>query len=193
MKAYYKTTGIFYFLFNNTCDFVISYTKLFCIRDKFQELLKRWNGKISAYRGIDFRVGNVLKHYLPKFQILKLKGDKIKIYIDGSGFNGKESRACITNEVGRVVETIRTNEEKTNNQMEYQALFIALMNYAKEGDEILTDSQLLVGQCTKNWKINVEHLRLVIHECKKLLEAKKIKLTWVSRENNLAGRILEKG
>ncbi len=50
----------------------------------------------------------------------------MKIWIDGSGWNGKESKYCVAFKDGEVIEeTIK--EEKTNNEMEYMAL-ISLYN-----------------------------------------------------------------
>lgn len=103
---------------------------------------------------------------------------------------GKKSKACITDENGMVLEFIETNEDKTNNQMEYKALLITLLNYANKGDEILTDSQLIVGHLIKNWKIKAEHLKLIVEECKKLVEMKEIKISWIPRNENKAGIIL---
>lgn len=116
----------------------------------------------------------------------------IHIFIDGSGWNGQESKACVTDNDGKVLTLIKTNTNKTNNQMEYQALFAALLDYVSTGDEIFTDSKLLVGQVTQHWNVNVAHLKMINKVCKELLEAKKIKLTWVPREQNKAGLYLEK-
>ena len=68
---------------------------------------------------------------------------KMKIWIDGSGWNGRESKFAVVFEDGRIVQEA-TREKKTNNVMEYESLIKALES-CKEGDEIFTDSQLLVG------------------------------------------------
>ena len=113
-----------------------------------------------------------------------------KFYVDGSGWNGKESKACVTNENGRLLELIITNEKRTNNQMEYQALFTALM-LAKNGDTIFTDSRLIIGHLTKNWNINAEHLKMIIETCQKLMKMKNINLAWIPRNKNKAGKVFE--
>ncbi len=114
-----------------------------------------------------------------------------EIYVDGSGFNGTESKYCIVAEGKEPIITI-LKEKKTNNEMEYSALHAALRDYAKSGDVIYTDSQLLVGHLTKGWKQNYPRLKPLIGKCKKLLDEKKVKLIWVPREENKAGKILEK-
>ncbi len=115
----------------------------------------------------------------------------MRIYIDGSGWNRRESKAAIVTESGKE-EIIRLKEKRTNNEMEYLALIIALEKYAKDGDEILCDSQLVVNQLLKGWKINYLHLRELNAKAKKLLEKKKVKLIWIPREENKAGILIEK-
>lgn len=115
----------------------------------------------------------------------------MKIYIDGSGFNFKESRYCVYSpESNRKTLVFSTTDAKTNNEMEYAGLIQALQ-LAQDGDEIITDSQLIIGQTTLGWRCNHEHLRVLVEKCKKILENKKVKLTWVPRQENLAGRILD--
>lgn len=112
------------------------------------------------------------------------------IYVDGSGWNGKESRFAVALENGRN-HIGRLAEPKTNNEMEYTALIHALENHAQSGDQILTDSQLLVGHLTKGWKVTKPHLFPLVQHSKALLAAKKATLEWMPREQNLAGHLLE--
>jgi len=113
----------------------------------------------------------------------------MKIWIDGSGWNGKESKYCVAFEDGRVFKKILF-EKKTNNEMEYEALLEAL-DKCSEGDEIFTDSRLVVGQVTENWKVTKEHLFSLVMKAKKLIQEKKVKLSWITREENYAGGLLE--
>ena len=85
----------------------------------------------------------------------------------------------------------QTFDRLTNNEAEYKALLKAL-EVAKENDEILTDSQLLVGQLTKNYKVKAENLIPLYKQAKEMMGRKRVKLTWIPREQNLAGKILEK-
>lgn len=117
----------------------------------------------------------------------------MNIFVDGSGFSPKTktSRAYILSEDKKIIVDIVKNEEKTNNEMEYWAL-IGALKHASEGDTIYTDSKLLVGQCTQNWKCNFDHLKVLKDLCIPTIKEKKIKLVWIPREENLAGKFLEK-
>jgi len=113
----------------------------------------------------------------------------MKIWVDGSGWNGKESKFAVAYEDGNC-KKVRLPEEKTNNEMEYIALIEALES-CSEGDEIFTDSQLVVGQVTKGWKVTKEHLFPLVMKAKKLVQEKKVKITWIPRKENYAGSLLE--
>jgi len=114
---------------------------------------------------------------------------KMKIWIDGSGWNGRESKFAVVFEDGRIVQEA-TREKKTNNVMEYESLIKALES-CKEGDEIFTDSQLLVGHVLGGWKVRKKHLLPYVQKAQKLVGEKKVKLTWVPREKNKAGKLFE--
>lgn len=115
------------------------------------------------------------------------------IYVDGAGaqFPGQQAKIAVVNtETGQeIVKEI--GEMITNNQAEYTALIEALKQVNKEGETVFTDSQLVAGQLTANWKVKAEKLRPFVEEAKKLLEEKKAKLIWVRRCENKAGFLLE--
>jgi ribonuclease HI len=119
--------------------------------------------------------------------------NKTKIWIDGSGaqFEGQKAKALVLYEDG-IKEYIEINQRKTNNEMEYQALYTALINDKSINAEIFTDSQLLVGHLTKGWKVKAENLKGAFEMCSNLLSLKKAKLVWIPREENKAGISLEK-
>lgn len=113
----------------------------------------------------------------------------MKIYIDGSGFNGRESKYAVVFEDGKIIKE-KFTEKRTNNEMEYEALIRALQ-FAEKGDIIYTDSQLVVGQVMKGWRITKEHLFPLAMKAKKLRNEKHIPIIWIPRKENLAGNILE--
>jgi ribonuclease HI len=113
----------------------------------------------------------------------------MKIFVDGSGWNGRKSEYCVVME-DRIIRK-ELAEKKTNNEMEYAALLEAF-SLSKEGDTVLTDSQLVQGQVCKEWKVNYEHLKPLVAKAKKLLAEKRLVLEWIPREENRAGQILEK-
>lgn len=88
--------------------------------------------------------------------------------------------------------------EGTNNQAEYLALYGAL-HYAqidRATDIVIkSDSKLVVEQVNGNWKVKNQQLKTMLDETLELLKKmegeKKITITWVPREQNLAGHLLE--
>jgi ribonuclease HI len=112
----------------------------------------------------------------------------MKIYIDGSGWNGHQATWIVLPENGRPIIKSLT-EYHTNNEMEYLALIEAL-KISKDGDEILSDSQLIINQVLLKWAVRQESLRAYWKEALDLLHDKQVTLTWVSREENKAGRLI---
>jgi len=118
----------------------------------------------------------------------------MKIYVDGSGWNGKESKAIVVNEK-KIISKIVTSEKRTNNEMEYKALIEALkyvMDNKVKDAIICTDSQLVVGHTTKNWRVKAENLYPLVQHAIKLIEVTNAKIKWIPREENKAGHLLEK-
>lgn len=114
----------------------------------------------------------------------------MKIFFDGSGWNGKTSGYAVVFEDRRAPIVVRLLEKKTNNEMEYAGLLEALA-HASDGDVLFTDSQLLVGQVLGGWKVNAVHLRPLVEKAKALVSAKRVTLVWLPREQNLAGKLFE--
>lgn len=111
-------------------------------------------------------------------------------YCDGAGFNGIVSKTA----VGRTKEDMKIwkiTEEMTNNQMEYLAVITA-MYQAEPYSLILSDSQLVVNQCTKDWSCNYEHLIPHRDKVRELIKIKNLSLKWIPREENIAGKVLER-
>lgn len=110
-------------------------------------------------------------------------------YADGSGWNGSKAAWLVCNEAG-MVESKRYTEPKTNNEMEYEAVIYAL-EQAKEFDEIRTDSQLVVNQVKGLWKCKEVRLFPLMLKAKALQAAKQAIITWIPRNECLAGNLLE--
>ena len=76
---------------------------------------------------------------------------------------------------------------KTNNEAEYAALILLLEEARQRGIkelEIMGDSNLVVKQVSKEWKINFPHLRELAKNAWSLMEGSDIKLRWVPRAEN---------
>jgi ribonuclease HI len=114
----------------------------------------------------------------------------MKIYLDGSGFNGKTSGYAVVFEDGRPPIVRILHEKKTNNEMEYAALLEAIL-HASPKDHLYTDSQLLVGQVTLQWKVKAAHLKPLVQKAKKMVFEKNVSLSWVPRALNQAGKLFE--
>jgi len=118
------------------------------------------------------------------------RGGKVKIYCDGSGWNGRESKWCVVYDGKTNIE--RYDYERTNNEMEYAAVLWAA-NKAVDGDVICTDSQLVVNQVNGKWRIKEPRLKDFYVSVQSKLWNRNIGLVWIPREENLAGKVLEKG
>src|SRR5581483_2736311 len=83
----------------------------------------------------------------------------------------------------------------TNNEAEYRAIEAALDYAFARGMrevEIRSDSLLCVSQIKGEWKVKEERLRPSVERCRTKLAALGGTITWVRREQNPAGRHLEK-
>ncbi len=116
----------------------------------------------------------------------------MKIWIDGAGalLEGQRAKTCVVFEDGDT--EVTSFDRGTNNEMEYRALLQALSDDRSAGATIHTDSQLLVGQLTKGWKVNAENLRPLHAEARDRVARQNATLVWVPREQNRAGKVLEK-
>jgi len=135
------------------------------------------------------------------------------LYVDGSSKGnpgpGKAVAIIDQNSCGFLekeeVLVKRLEEPNTNNQAEYYSLILALdwientIDEIKKNNEreirIFTDSRLIEGHINRNWKVN-KNRSLVFKAKKKLREIKKeidVSILWISREENIAGIMIEDG
>ncbi|MDR1579549.1 MAG: ribonuclease HI family protein [Synergistaceae bacterium] len=111
-------------------------------------------------------------------------------FFDGAsrGNPGMAGAGCCILEDGVVIwECAKYLGLKTNNEAEYAALITLLAEARSRGTreiEIRGDSKLVVSQVNREWKINKPHLRVLAQEAWELMEGMKVRLVWVSREEN---------
>ena len=112
-------------------------------------------------------------------------------YFDGAsrGNPGKAGAgALLINEEGKVVwEASCFLGDKTNNEAEYMALIMLLKaakNHGVSSLRVFGDSKLVVSQISRQWKINLPHLRLLAREAWDLAEGMDISYNWIPREKN---------
>ncbi len=119
----------------------------------------------------------------------------MKIWCDGS-----KTRLALAFEGGSsLIETLPV--PITTNQAEYKAILAALhfvVDYALPGEstEIFSDSQLAVRQINRDYTISnlaLDNLALCVWSAQEEAKKKHVKviLTWIPREENRAGIILE--
>ena len=112
------------------------------------------------------------------------------IYVDGSG-GTKSGYGFFVKETGESF-----FEEKpglTNNQAEYFAIITALKKFQNSSEEItiFSDSKNTVNQLNHEFAINNEQLRILAQESWLLIpKISKLKIKWIPREENLAGKML---
>ena len=114
----------------------------------------------------------------------------ISIYVDGSG-GDNSGYGFYVKETGESFYEKKPNI--TNNQAEYLAIIAALKFVKSKDDEIVvySDSKNTIAQLNHENAINNDHLRSLAREAWELIaKLPKIKLTWIPRKENLAGKML---
>lgn len=115
---------------------------------------------------------------------------QISIYVDGAGGENAGFGYYIK-ETGESFYEKKPNI--TNNQAEYLAIISALKKYVDSDDQITiySDSKNTIYQLNHEYAINNEQLRILAQEAWQLIaKIPNIKLTWVPRKENLAGKML---
>ena len=114
----------------------------------------------------------------------------ISVYVDGAG-GEKSGYGYFVKETGESYYEQKPNI--TNNQAEYLAIILALKKFAESSDDItiFSDSKNTVNQLNHEYAINNEQLRVLAREAWELIaKNSKIKITWIPRKENLAGKML---
>lgn len=121
-------------------------------------------------------------------------GESIRIFTDGSGCrpDGKGSAIAWYREDSgeKAVERI---DGLTNNEAEYNAVHSALKQAPnKSRVEILSDSDLVCCQFSGKWRVLDPKLDGLLSSIRELIKTKglTVRLTWVPRRDNLAGKLL---
>lgn len=117
-------------------------------------------------------------------------------YVDGSGWNGKESKWCVYPEGnGKEPQIFVSNQKYTNNEAEYQGLIQAL-SYVKKNNTskiiIYSDSQLIVNQVNGTYMVREARLKTFHSQATNLIKYRNVELRWIPREQNKAGVYIER-
>ena len=87
-------------------------------------------------------------------------------------------------------------ERITNNEAEYLAVLFALKTIKEDIDfEIRSDSRLVVNQLNRKWHVKKKRLRQLANQIWNLVHERKLRgysttFVWVSRKENIAGKML---
>ena len=114
---------------------------------------------------------------------------KIKIYTDGGsrGNPGKAASAFIAVDEGKIVHSkSKYLGTKTNNEAEYNAIIMALswaLKNEKRYIEIVSDSELVIKQINKVYRINKPHLKALNETVNQLTKGKNISFSNQRRED----------
>lgn len=118
----------------------------------------------------------------------------MKIFFDGSGWSPKTKKsgyAVVFDDSSKSPIVKWFGEKKTSNEMEYAA-FIEALQKARDGDELVGDSQLVERQLKSEYQVKAENLKPLFKEAKALMAAKNVSVTWVERGQNEAGKLVQK-
>jgi|SRR5690606_4905993 len=114
----------------------------------------------------------------------------MKIYVDGSQKTSLGGFIVVTDGNGQLIRKKSFKATLTSNELEYLAIINAL-EFCEPGDEIYSDSQLCVKQLTGQYSVKTEHLKKYYTEAIEIIKKKKIKLIWIPRDQNKAGKYIE--
>lgn len=121
----------------------------------------------------------------------------MEIFIDGSsrgnqlGPGRRAGRIAVVIGREKILEDVG---DVTNNQAEYMALIKALEVIRERGIEratIYSDSELLVKQIKGEYRVRNPNLKPYYARVRALLSGLRVRLIWVPREKNPAGKLLE--
>ena len=114
----------------------------------------------------------------------------INIYVDGSG-GDDPGYGYFVKETGESFYEKKAGI--TNNEAEYLAIIAALKKFVDTEDDvtIFSDSKNTVSQLNHEFAINKEELRTLAREAWILIpKFSQLKLQWIPRSENLAGKML---
>jgi len=115
-------------------------------------------------------------------------------YFDGSGMrpDGTGSGyAWVIETTG--IKMVQPMDGLTSNQAEYRGL-LSLVKHIPEYSKanLFSDSQLVVSQYNRVWKVRDPELQRLLYLVRDVIQERhlKVKLKWIPRRENLAGKLL---
>lgn len=119
---------------------------------------------------------------------------RLTVHIDGAGPGPDGSGSRVSRVVvGTSIARVKPVEARTNNEAEYRALRYAVSNVPRGGEaDIFSDSLLIVNQVNGKWAVRDPKMKAQLDRIRKIISDRrlKIRLSWIPREENLAGGLL---
>jgi len=119
-----------------------------------------------------------------------------RVFVDGAGMGpfgtGSGYAWIYESKKKRLVKRI---DGLTNNEAEYRALLSALKHLPEGAEaEVFSDSLLICAQYAGRYAVNKPELQALLSRVREVVRDRRLKvtLTWVPRERNLAGKLLER-
>ncbi|MEW6528265.1 MAG: ribonuclease HI family protein [Candidatus Micrarchaeota archaeon] len=112
------------------------------------------------------------------------------MYIDGACFGnpGLMGIGIVAYKNGKLIKKISERiGNGTNNIAEYSALIRALefaKNIGEHNVEIRSDSELLIKQLNREYKVKTQHIKELNRRVRELAKEMNIKFCWIPREKN---------
>ncbi|MEM2942162.1 MAG: ribonuclease HI family protein [Candidatus Bathyarchaeia archaeon] len=113
--------------------------------------------------------------------------DELKVYVDGSGRTGAY---CYLVAGGKP--RLFMERGLTNNQAEYKAIIATLEEIPERELTVYSDSQLAVKQLNGEYQIRDSKLKSLAERVWRLSRGRVVSFKWIPREQNQAGKVLEK-
>jgi ribonuclease HI len=138
-----------------------------------------------------------MKKFVKRFASqLERQAKPLQVFVDGAGMRPDGTGSgygWVRVDTGR--QEAKWRDGLTNNQAEYRGVLFALRN-VPEGTavELLSDSQLVCYQLAGKYSVRDPKLRPLFLRVAELIRERRlnVKFSWVPREENLAGKFLEK-
>jgi len=114
----------------------------------------------------------------------------VSIYVDGSG-GSNSGYGFFVKETGESFYEKKSN--LTNNQAEYMAIISALKQFVASNDNITiySDSKNTVNQLNHDFAINNDQLRNLARDAWSIMgKFSNLSIVWISRKENIAGKML---
>lgn len=112
------------------------------------------------------------------------------VWCDGSGGVGPSATCYYCVQTNKDTTVYEAGHDLDNNIVEYMAMIKAL-DLVPNGGTVITDSQMIVNHLNGRQQCKVDMFKKYFNKAKRMKIDKHVRVTWVSRKDNKAGKSLE--